>query len=94
MQAIKEILLHKLTLRLIYMATALSTSHIIAFLMSSYSQTILGHVFKDPTLQPGAKDYLEAAISSLLLMAGEFVYHFIHTNFILPHVKQTPSPSQ
>ena len=80
----KNFLLHELTARLIYFGAALAAAHAVAFLAAAHSQMILSNIFRDPSLLPGAQKYLEAAVSSGLLVAGEFLFHVVNKQALEP----------
>jgi hypothetical protein len=88
MGKIKEFFLSKLMLKFVYVGAGLIAGHLIGFLAADNVQLILGHIFKDPTLLPGAGKYLEAIISSGLVFASTFVFHHVHESAILPAIKQ------
>lgn len=84
MAAIKSIVFHKLSLRLLYISAAYSTSHIVGLAASPRVTALLsnaGVLFK---VENPMK--LKTAITAAMLFGGEFAYHFIHEKFVLPHV--------
>ena len=81
----KEFFLSKIVLRLTYIVGAYTASHFVALFASQNAQTFLNSSgilleIKDP-------QKLKTSLTALFLMSGEFVYHFIHEKFILPHVE-------
>lgn len=86
MGALKEFILHKLTLRVLYIIAAFSSAKVITFAASDKVQAILSHA--GVLFQVTDPDKLKAYILGSVLVGGEFVYHWIHTKFILPQVSQ------
>lgn len=87
MSEMKEVLFHKLTIRIVaFSATFLSTK-ILLLLSNKTIHDVLVNVFVDPTLKPGADQYLRTALGLLMTVAGATAYHFIHEKWILPKVK-------
>jgi hypothetical protein len=85
MAGIKGFLLHKLTLRLVYIVAAFSSAKIITFATSDTVQALLskaGVVF-----QVSNPERLKVCMQGLILIGGEFVFRWTHDHFILPHVK-------
>lgn len=87
MESFKDLILHKLSLRIIYIVAAYSTSHIVALAESPHIQNALSKI---PGLAISFKvtdvHALENWITATMLIGGEFVYHFVHNKFILPQV--------
>lgn len=84
MGAMKDFILHKLTLRICYIAAAFSSAHVIAFASSPNVQKvfaeagILFHIADPAKL----KTYLEG----MILIGGEIAYHWTHKKVIMPQV--------
>lgn len=76
----KDFLFHKLTVRVAYIVAAYSSSHLISLLAQPTVQNYLPHTglqitVVDPVL-------VQTWMNGLLLIAGEFVFHFINKNYI------------
>lgn len=89
MDKIKDFLLHKLTLRVVYIITAFSSAKIVSFAASSQVQNILNHA--GVMFQVTDPEKLKLYIQGLVLIVGEFIYRWVHTQFILPHVSTPPA---
>lgn len=83
-EGIKDFVLHKLSLRLIYIAAAFGTSHLVALLASEKFQAIqsqAGFVLKiqDP-------EQFKTWLTGLLLAGGEVIFYWMHKKTVLPMV--------
>ena len=86
MDAFKEMILNKLVIRLLYIAGAFSASHLVALASSGKVQAVLFNAgVQIKVLDPHR---LDTYITGLLLIAGEFAFHFFHQKVILPQVAQ------
>jgi len=86
----KEFFLSKIFLRLTYIAGAYTASHFVAIFASQNAQTFLNN--SGIVLQITDEQKLKTSLTALFLMSGEFVYHFIHEKFIIPHVAPQVNP--
>lgn len=95
LEGMKSALLHKLTLRVCYILAAFSSAQIVAFASSDKVQSTIASL--PPLLAKAGITFnlqfqihdpskLKIWISGFVLIAGEFIYHWIHTKFILPKV--------
>jgi len=92
MDGIKDFFLHKLVLRLIYMAAAYTTAHLVALAASPQVLTLLnGAGVSLAITDPMAfKTHITAGILTL----GEVAFYWIHKKLILPHVTPvSPAPA-
>lgn len=90
MGAVKEFFLSKLVLRLLYIAAAFSTSHIVGLAASPKVTTFLanaGILFK--VTDPMA---LKTYITAMMLAGGEVAYHYFHEKVIIPRVDPALNP--
>lgn len=83
-QGLKDFFLHQLSVRLIYIAAAFGTSHLVALASSEKFLAIqakAGFAFqvKDP-------DMFKTWLTGLLLAGGEIVFFWLHKKAILPMV--------
>lgn len=88
MMALKSILLSKLVLRLMYITAAYSTSYIVALVSSPKVAGLMDGAGISFSVADPAK--LKTTITAGMLFGGEFVWHFFHERFILPHVNVAP----
>lgn len=82
----KDFILHKLSLRVLYIIGAYSASHFVSLVASPSAQDVLHKAGVALTVVDPAA--LKTYITATLLIGGEFVFHFFHEKFVLPHVNQ------
>jgi hypothetical protein len=90
MIALKDFILHKLTLRVIYIVGAYAGSDAIGFVASPRVQGFFRHVGVMFTVSD--PQTFKTSITAGLLIAGEFAFHFFHSTFVLPAVDPKVSP--
>lgn len=86
---------NKLIIRMVYTAGSFLTARVIGFLTGDYLGKMLGEVVEQSArvgihvqIKVLSIDQmtLEAAITGVLMIAGEFVIHHIHENYVKPVV--------
>ena len=83
----KEFLLSKLAVRVAGFTAVFLCTKIVRLLTSANIYSILQNIFVAPHLKPGAENYLRTGLELIITVGGATVYHWIHTKFILPYVK-------
>ena len=84
-EALKEFMLHRLTGRVLFLIGSYVATHAVSLLALPKTQAVL--VTSGVSVTINDPDKLRAGIQVGLMIVGEFVYHFLHTKFILPHVQ-------
>lgn len=91
--ALKDLLLHKVSIRLVYIAAAFGSTRFISFVASEEAQTFFNTA--GINFQITNPDAFKMWFQLFLLGAGEYIFHVFHKNVILPKVNpQNPSSTQ
>lgn len=92
-EGLKELLLHKVSVRLIYLVAAFGSTRFISVIASEDTQAFLSHA--GVSFQITNPDMFKMWVQLSLMGLGEFIFHFIHTK-LTPVVKpqSTPPPEK
>jgi hypothetical protein len=86
MGAIKELILSKLSVRIVYTLANVGSSYALSILAKTPTQALLKNIFVDPRLQPSTKDWLQPILMGGILVAGEWTLDVLHKKNVLPNI--------